>query len=97
MMSIIPLNTFLTVLPNTNLTYSHADIISIHNGSDTLKQETAPSSVAYYVHTLLYNAAEQIFTCYCSTVVTQHSKGFAGFVSLAIKLLLFQTSVHVSF
>jgi hypothetical protein len=32
-------------------------------GDNALKQNTLHSSVAYYVHVPLYNAAKQMFTC----------------------------------
>jgi hypothetical protein len=32
-------------------------------GNNALKQKTVHSSMAYYVHVLLYKAAKQMFTC----------------------------------
>jgi NADH:ubiquinone oxidoreductase subunit 3 (subunit A) len=32
-------------------------------GNNALEQKTVHSSMTYYVHVLLYNAAKQMFTC----------------------------------
>jgi hypothetical protein len=63
MMSTISVETFFTVLPNTNLTYSHPIFLHSQNGIHALNQKPVLSSVVYHVHVLLYNAAEYIFTC----------------------------------
>jgi hypothetical protein len=65
MVSAMSVKKFLTVLPSTNLTYSHPDIINIHRMEiiHCEKRQFARAWSAMYIHVLVHNTAKQIFVC----------------------------------